>query len=367
MRPPKEYFTTFEHKGLSASENASGAIENFAAETGLRYVRDDQPGYRRRRAGKGFIFLDRTKAIKDERTVNRIKSLAIPPAWQDVWICRQTNGHLQATGRDARGRKQYRYHAKWNEARNETKFNKLMDFGEILPKIRARVAQDLKETGLTKNKVLAAVVKIMELTRIRVGNDVYAEENDSYGLTTIRNDHAKVKGNKTKFSFRGKSGVEHDVQLSNPRLSRIVQACQDLPGEELFAYEDELGLVHDVSSGDVNEYLREITGATVTAKDFRTWGGTVWAVHELAKLGVAEENLSTRAAKSRDVGLYRCVSTHLRNTVAICRKYYVHPAVCAADKDGFLHEAYKKRKRNHRRTSPYSLDEAVTLDILRRK
>lgn len=329
---------------------------HFARETGLRYVCDRHIGYTRRRAGKGFIYFEERKRITCTKIIARIKTLAIPPAWQEVWICKYSNGHLQATGRDARGRKQYRYHSKWNEARNETKFSRLLEFGECLPKIRDQVERDLKLPGLPREKVLAAVVKVMELTRIRVGNDIYAEENDSYGLTTIRNNHADVTGHKIKFCFRGKSGVLHEVAFRDPRLSRIIQRCQDLPGEELFTYENEDGEACDVSSGDVNDYLRSITDRAISAKDFRTWGGTVKAVEELAALGESG-TLSGRARKSRHCEVIKKVAAHLRNTVAICRKYYVHPAVFIADEDGYLHRAWSRRSGDAER---------VTLDILQR-
>lgn len=331
-------------------------------------MRDDETGFSRRRAGKGFVYLDaQGKRITAESVQQRIRSLAIPPAWKDVWICKFANGHLQATGRDARGRKQYRYHPKWMDARNETKFNKLQLFGECLPKIRARVEEDLTRPGMSRDKVLAAVVRVMELTRIRVGNAEYAEENDSYGLTTIRNDHAKVKGSKVMFRFKGKSGIDHAVEFNDPRLSRIIQRCQDLPGEELFAYEDDDGEVCDVTSGDVNDYLRTITHEAVTAKDFRTWGGTVKAVEIIARMGPPEFPLiSKRAKNKRTCGVIKEVAAHLRNTTAVCRKYYVHPAVFDADIDGFLHKAWKRRARMKLADSPYETNELVTLDILKR-
>ena len=328
-------------------------------------MRDGQSGFTRRRAGKGFIYLEESRRLTCEKTIARIKSLAIPPAWREVWICKYTNGHLQATGRDARGRKQYRYHPKWNEARNETKFSRLREFGECLPHIREQVESDLKRPGLPREKVLAAVVKLMELTRIRVGNDIYAAENDSYGLTTIRNGHADVRGHTVKFRFRGKSGVVHEVSFADRRLSRIIQRCQDLPGEELFTYENDEGEACDVTSGDVNDYLRAITERAVTAKDFRTWGGTVKAVEELAKLGKPGE-LSARARKARQCNVIKSVAAHLRNTVAICRKYYVHPSIFEADEDGFLHRAMRRRRRSYKSASIYSLEELVTLDILQR-
>lgn len=354
---------TFERKDLGAPLAIQAEIEAFAIGNGLKYVRDDAPGFSRRRAGKGFVYFEERTRLTCKKTVARIKSLAIPPAWKEVWICKYEHGHLQATGRDARGRKQYRYHAKWNESRNETKFSKLRVFGEALPRIRAAVERDLKTQGMNRDKILAAVVRVMELTRIRVGNDIYAAENDSYGLTTIRNDHAKVRGQQVKFRFRGKSGVSHEVEFQDPRLSRIIRHCQDLPGEELFAYEDDDGQTRDVGSGDVNDYLRSVSGEAITAKDFRTWGGTVKAVELLATMGEAKEK-TKKAIKARHCGVIKEVSGHLRNTVAICRKYYVHPAILEADLDGSLHKTWRKRKRSMKRAPGTEVAERVILDIL---
>ena len=330
---------------------------------GLRYVTDAEPGLSRRRVGKkGFVYLDQHREkIKNEKTVERIKALVIPPAWEDVWICRITNGHLQVTGRDARDRKQYRYHEKWTTVRNETKFQKLSLFAEKLPLIQAQTEHDLKLPGLPKNKVLAAVVQIMDLTRIRVGNEIYAQENDSYGLTTIRNEHATIKGAKVRFKFRGKSGVNRDLSFSDPRLSRIVKKCQDLPGEELFCFEDDDGEVHDITSTDVNEYLRSMTGDCLTAKDFRTWGGTIKAVELLAELEPLEKASQT-ARKKRELEVIKGVAAHLGNTVSVCRKYYVHPAVLAADYDGFL----AKVRAKHLKKKSADLSTLVTLEILKR-
>lgn len=353
----------YERRGPNGANAIQEEIEAFAIDTGLKYVRDDRPGILRRRIGKGFIYFEGKARIREEKAIARIKKLAIPPAWQNVWICKSEHGHLQATGRDAKGRKQYRYHAKWNEARNETKFNKLRVFGQALPRIRVAVAGDLRKPGMSRDKVLAAVVRVMELTRIRVGNDIYAEENDSYGLTTIRNDHATVRGHQVKFRFRGKSGVEHDVKFADPRLSRIIRNCQDLPGEELFGYEDDDGVARDVGSNDVNEYLRMVSGEPITAKDFRTWGGTVKAVELFAEMGPSAE--TTKAAwRNRHCGVIKQVSMHLRNTVAICRKYYVHPAILQADQDGSLHKIWRKRKRGLKNAPATEIAERVILDIL---
>ena len=289
--------------------------------------------------------------------------MAIPPAWEGVWICKHEHGHLQATGRDARERKQYRYHPTWTELRNESKFEKLKAFGESLPLLRQKVDHDLSLKGFPKAKVLAAVVRTMELTRIRVGNDIYAEENESFGLTTIRNEHAAVRGESVKFNFKGKSGVQHAVQFRDPRLSRIIRKCQDLPGEELFTFEDENGEPHDVGSSDVNEYLREISGQSITAKDFRTWGGTAKAIEILANMGRFTPG-TKKATKAREMDVFRQTADHLRNTVAVCRKYYVHPVIFEADREGELHELHARYKR--RREKPFGLttEELVMMTLL---
>src|SRR3954454_18988689 len=247
-----------------------------AADAGLRYVSDTGPGIRRKRSGTGYSYIGPDgKRITDQKTLERIRKLAVPPAYTDVWICPSPNGHLQATGRDARGRKQYRYHPKWREVRDETKFGRMVVFSEVLPKIRARVDTDLARPGLPREKVLATVVRLLEATSIRVGNDEYARTNGSYGLTTLRNKHVEISGGSVQFRFRGKSGKVHDVKLQDRRLARVIQQCHDLPGHELFEYVDEDGAVRRIASEDVNEYLKEISGQDFTAKEFRTWTATV--------------------------------------------------------------------------------------------
>src|SRR5215213_10556741 len=265
------------------TETQSVVDPRDAAESaGLRYVSDEQPGIRRRKAGKGFTYLKPGGSkVDDEATLKRIKTLAIPPAYTDVWICPHANGHIQATGRDARGRKQYRYHPKWREKRDETKFGRVLAFSEALPRIRAQVERDLSKPGLPREKVLATVVRLLDCTGIRIGNDEYARSNRSFGLTTLQDRHVEVSGSNIKFEFRGKSGKNHSVSLSDRRLAKIVQRCQDIPGEDLFQYVDEEGVRQTISSGDVNDYLREISGADFTAKDFRTWSGTVLAAQAL--------------------------------------------------------------------------------------
>src|SRR5215470_5909186 len=260
-----------------------------ANRAGLHYTRDDRPGIRRRRAGRGFTYRDDDRGrVTDRATLERIRALAIPPAWTDVWICRDPDGHLQATGRDARGRKQYRYHARWRRRRDAGKFGRMAAFGRALPRIRAACDADLRRPGLPREKVLAAVVRLLELTLIRVGNEEYARLDRSFGLTTLRDRHARVEGSRIRFRFRGKSGRRHEVGLRDRRLARLVRRCQELPGQELFQYEGDDGAIHDVGSGDVNDYLREISGEDFTAKDFRTWAGTVLAFRALRSLEPAE-------------------------------------------------------------------------------
>ncbi len=302
-----------------------------AKAAGLRYVTDRKPGIRRHARGdsKGFDYTvdPGGDPVTDEATLGRIKSLVIPPAWTDVWICKQPNGHLQATGRDARGRKQSRYHPKWREMRDETKYERMVKFAAALPRIRERVAADLKLPGLPRNKVLATIVSVMEMTHIRVGNQEYARDNKSYGLTTMRNKHVEVHGSEVTFSFQGKSRVHHTISLHDKRLARIIKACEDIPGYELFQFLDHDGNHHAIDSSDVNEYLREISGEHFTAKDFRTWAGTVLANEMLRTLGPSE---TAAQAKKNVVEAIKAVAKELGNTPAVCRKAYVHPAVLEA-------------------------------------
>jgi DNA topoisomerase-1 len=289
---------------------------------GLRYTADREAGITRRGGKAGFSYVDaRGKRVTNPDTIERIRKLAIPPAWTDVWICADERGHLQATGRDTRGRKQYRYHARWRERRDADKFDHLVEFAEALPAIRARVEADLRQQGLKRTKVLAAIVRLMELTSMRVGNERYAEENDSFGLTTLRNRHVKVSKQRIEFQFRGKSGKFHRIGVEDPRLARIVARCRDLPGQDLFQYLDEAGEVQVIGSSDVNEYLKEAAGIDeVTTKDFRTWNGTVLAARFLA----ARDG---PVGATHVVAAVRHASEHLGNTPAICRKSYVHPRV----------------------------------------
>jgi DNA topoisomerase-1 len=299
-----------------------------AAHAGLKYVTDGVPGIRRRRAGKGWIYFGPDgQRITDPQVRRRIASLAIPPAWTEVWICPDPEGHIQATARDARGRKQYRYHPLYREARDRSKFRRVLEFSEILPGIRDRVERDLRAANLSRRQVLATVVSLLDKTLIRVGNDEYTRENNSFGLTTLRRRHVEIQGSRLRFSFRGKSGVQHEVAISDRRLARLVQQCQDLPGQELFQYLDASGRRQSVSSDDVNEYLRQVSGRDITAKDFRTWAGTMLAAKELWSAGPAP---SMRQANRNVIRAIDAVAKRLGNTRAVCRKYYVHPVLIEA-------------------------------------
>jgi DNA topoisomerase-1 len=301
---------------------------------GLRYVTADGPGITRRKAGKGFVYLGvNGKVIRDEELIRRIKSLAIPPAWSDVWICPLTNGHLQAVGRDARFRKQYRYHRQYRAVRDMTKFGRMVAFGTALPKIRECVAADLALHGLPKRKVIATVVRLLETTCMRVGNDEYARENKSFGLTTLRNRHVQIEGRTLRFKFRGKSGQQHDIELKDSRLSRIIRNLQELPGYDLFEYLNDEGQPAKISSEDVNDYLRNITGEDFTAKDFRTWMGTCVLALGLEQTGPGK---SKSAVKRNIVAAIKNTSTRLGNRPPACRKYYLHPAILDAYRDGTL-------------------------------
>lgn len=310
-----------------------------AKAAGLRYVRDQEPGIRRLKAGKAFRYVTPGgKAVTDAATLRRIRSLVIPPAWTDVWICATEDGHLQAVGRDVKGRKQYRYHPSYRFQRDQTKFGRMLSFGKALEMIRARVEEDMKAPGLSRKKVLATVVKLLETTCMRIGNDEYKAQNDSYGLTTLQDHHVKVDGSRIRFRFRGKSGQQQDIELTDKRLAKIVKNCRDIPGYELFQYYDEAGNVCDVTSSDVNAYIREITGEDFTAKDFRTWGGTGWAALVLEQLGRCETETET---KKKVVEAIKQVANRLGNRPATCRKYYVHPAILDAYSDGSLFDTLK--------------------------
>lgn len=336
-----------------------------ARAAGLRYVSDARPGIRREKRANRFRYLhpDGT-VVRDEDTLGRIKALAIPPAWTDVWICPIARGHLQATGRDQKGRKQARYHARWRDVRDALKYDRMLEFAAALPSIRARVERDLSLPGMPRDKVLATVVKLLEETRIRVGNETYRRQNRSFGLTTLRNRHVDVQGSTVRFHFRGKSGKEHEVTLRDRRLARILHRAQEIPGQELFQYLDEDGTRQTIDSGDVNEYLREISGGEFTAKDFRTWAGTVLAASFLRQ---AEPFSTEKQGRGEVVRAIEQVADRLGNTVAVCRKAYVHPAVIEAYVSGSLlsvpvSAAPLAAPGTGSQLSP---DEALTVDLLR--
>jgi DNA topoisomerase I len=312
--------------------------EDSAKAAGLRYSTACRPGFSRVRRGAGFRYLGPDgKVIRRREQLSRFKAIVIPPAWTDVWICADPRGHLQATGRDARGRKVYRYHSKWRQIRDETKYDRLIGFAHALPAIRRRTRRDLRTVHLSREMVLAAVVQLLEKTLIRVGNDEYAKENQSFGLTTMRNAHVRVNGTRLRFLFRGKSGVEHDIDLTDRRLARAVRACRDIPGYELFQFYDDEGKRQPIGSDDVNAYLKEITGQDYTSKDFRTWAGTVLAAQLLWGFAQCQ---SDAEAKSNIVEAVGVVAKRLGNTKAVCRKSYIHPAVF----DDYLGGSMKRRR-----------------------
>ncbi|CAN7341165.1 DNA topoisomerase IB [Massilia sp. LjRoot122] len=338
-----------------------------AKAAGLRYVLDDRPGIRREKQGDGFRYLDAGgDPVTDEATLGRIKSLVIPPAWTDVWICPQANGHLQATGRDARGRKQYRYHPKWRAVRDEVKYERMLNFGQALPAIRKEVDRALSLPGLPREKVLATIVYLLEATMMRVGNEEYARTNKSFGLTTLRNRHVKVDGSDVEFRFRGKSGVYHKVQVHDRRLARIIRRARDLPGQELFQYVDDQGETHSIDSSDVNDYLRAITGEDYTAKDFRTWSGTVLAALALQEF---EKFDSEAQAKKNIVRAIESVAEKLGNTPTVCRKCYVHPVVLDAYLDGTVLEVLRERTEQELTEDLHALqpEEAAVLAMLQQR
>jgi DNA topoisomerase I len=308
--------------------------EEAAELAGLAYISDEHPGIRRHRAGKGFRYLSRAgTALTDKATLQRIKALVIPPAWTDVWICPKSNGHIQATGRDARGRKQYRYHSRFREVRESTKYHRMLAFAESLPVIRNKVSEHLGLRGLPREKVLATVVQLLEATLIRVGSDEYAKQNKSYGLTTLKNRHVDVEGSRLRFNFKGKNGKLWRLGVWDRRIAKVIRACQELPGQELFQYVDDDGETRDLTSSDVNAYLKEISGEDITAKDFRTWHGTV-----LAALALHEfEKFDNQAGAKKNIReAIQRVAARLGNTPTICRKCYIHPEILNTYVEGSL-------------------------------
>lgn len=307
---------------------------------GLKYVSDSKPGYTRKKAGKGFFYLDeKGEKIKDKEKLERLKKLVLPPAWRNIWICPFHNGHLQATGYDDLDRKQYRYHEDWSKIRNETKYYRMLEFGKYLPLVRERVEKNLSSRGLNRNKVLALVVSILERTFIRIGNASYEKMYGSFGLSTFRDRHAKINGSTVFFKFKGKKGIMQEVALKNRRLAHLIKKCRDIPGYDLFQYYDEEGQRQSIDSGDVNEYLKEITSCDFTAKDFRTWGGTLNALRAFKEIGA---HTSPTQAKKNIIKAIDQVCSILGNTRTICKKYYIHPSLIEAYEDGCLMDYIKE-------------------------
>jgi DNA topoisomerase-1 len=357
-------------KKLTPGSDIPGAMEqdrDAAKLAGLQYVNDSAQGIRREKKGRSFRSVGPDdKTIRDRKTLDRIQALVIPPAWTDVWICCNPNGHLQVTGRDARGRKQYRYHPRWREVRDENKYEKLINFAHALPRIRRRVTSDLRRRGLPREKVLATVVKLLETTLVRVGNDEYARSNKSFGLTTMRDRHVEVRGSRICLEFNGKSGINHEIDIRDPKIARIVRHCQELPGQELFQFVDEQGALHDIGSADVNDYLRAISGKSFTAKDFRTWAGTALAAQALQEF----EDFDTNAAAKRNITTaIERVAQRLGNSKAVCRKCYIHPAVIDAYMDRSLIATLKERTETELRGSLSRLpaEEAAVLALLQQR
>ncbi len=363
MSPPAKAVA----RKIEACEERGEESEAAAKAAGLVYVSDDEPGITRKKSGTGWRYLDaKGKTIKDYWERKRIDKIAVPPAYVDVWICPKDNGHIQATGRDDRGRKQYRYHAKWTEARDGAKYEKMMEFARLLPGLRKRVAADMRKQGLPRDKVVATVIALLEKTLIRVGNEDYAKENKSFGLTTLRNRHLDIDGSTLRFDFKGKSGKMWNLDLKDRRVAKLVRSIQDLPGQQLFQYVDEDGKRQPVSSSDVNDYLREITGEDITAKDFRTWAGTVLASMALAEFEVVDSQ--ARMKKNVKAAIER-VASRLGNTPTICRKCYVHPHVLSSYLDGSLLEGIKREVEDELRADADQLkpEEAALLGLLSRR
>lgn len=331
----------------------------------LRYVSDSAAGITRKRDGKSFKYFDTDgKIIRSEIILNRIESLAIPPAWSDVWICPSPSGYLQAIGFDEKGRKQYLYHPDWTKISQENKFNKMVSFGELLPEIRKRITKDMMLEELERDRIIATVIWLLEHTFIRIGNDEYAEENQSYGLTTLRNRHVKVRGKNVKFEFRGKSGVEHSVSISHPRIAKLIKECIELPGYEIFKYLDDSGERHAIDSSDVNNYLKTLTGEDISAKDFRTWGGTVLCAATLNIIGPAETPNDEKKKVSHAV---KKVSQHLRNTASVCRNYYIHPVIFQTYQKNILIPHFEDTfKKYSREKTEITRNEFATLTLLRK-
>lgn len=345
-----------------ASNSSSQTPEDLAREVRLRYVSDSKPGFFRQKNRKTFTYYDEDgKRITDRATLSRIEELKIPPAWSDVWICPFPNGHLQATGRDEKRKKQYVYHTKWSEIASQTKFDKMLGFSDVLPKIREKVSRDMDASYLTQEKILATIVWLLDKTYIRVGNEEYARDNSHYGLTTLRSKHVDVKGSTINLVFTGKSGKDHEISISNPKVSKTIKKLEELPGYELFKYLDENGEKHPVDSQDVNEYIKEVARDSVTAKEFRTWGGTVLAGVTLKDIG----DYSDKKGLKRNITDAVCnVAKSLGNTPKVCRGYYVHPVVIKSYEDRVLIPHFSRYSKS--KIHGLDRDEYATTTLLRK-
>jgi DNA topoisomerase-1 len=352
IRIPKK-----ELKGLLKNAEKSAEIIN------LVYVSDKAPGIKRLRKGKTFVYRRDEKRVSDKNQLSRIKKLVIPPAWENVWICALPNGHLQATGIDLKKRKQYRYHSAWNEFRNQTKFYQLLAFGKTLPAIREQLQKDLSKPGLPLEKVLAAVITIMQETSIRVGNNMYEKLYGSFGLTTLKDKHVKINGNTVKFCFKGKKGIYHEINLKSRKLTQIVKQCRDIPGRELFQYYDDGGEKKAIDSGMVNEYIKNICCDEFTTKDFRTWMGTVYAIEAFKELGYGETEAEK---KNKIIKALDTVAKRLGNTRAVCKKYYVHPAIPELYSTKELERFFDTTKRNNE-SKNFTEAESILIEILQRQ
>ncbi len=350
-------------------KDLAAAIKNAASgakAVNLIYVSTEQPGISRKKRGKNFSYYDGNKKVSDAESITRIKKLAIPPAWEGVWICRHPNGHLQVTGIDALSRKQYRYHELWNKLRNYTKFYRMLEFGNALPGIRKQIQEHLGLLGYPREKVLALVVSLLERTNIRIGNASYEKLYGSFGLTTLKDDHVNVKGSNLVFTFKGKKGIKHQVGLQSKKLAKMVQGCKDIPGKELFQYIDEAGLVHDVDSGMVNEYIHSISNADFTAKDFRTWAGSVQAIIGFKEIGAY---VNVADMRKKIPAMYAYVAKQLGNTATVCKKYYVHPIVVSMYGQGKLSRYIKRMdiKETSNDGTGLTCEEKILMSILKSK
>lgn len=358
------HLSTIQEPRAKAQEQVTCTPATLAAAADLVYVSDSEPGFQRRRAGRGFTYVDAAgQVVRDAALRARLQALAIPPAWREVWICTNPDGHLLVTGRDDAGRKQYIYHPRWRALRDQAKYDRLRLFGEALPQLRAQVQADLRQRALTRDKVIALVVNLMEETLIRIGNEEYARHNETYGLTTMQDEHVAVNGAEVVFEFRGKSGKDHEIVLTDRRLARLVHACQELPGQQLFQYLGEAGTVCGLTSTQVNDYLRQVTGCDFTAKDFRTWGGTVTAARLLHTVG---PGATKKAAEHNVVQVIKAVAAKLGNTPAVCRQHYIHPAILESYLAGQLSALYAEIATAKAITPGLAEDEAVVHRLLSR-